>query len=128
MRSRDEWIASDRTATDPVMSPITIFRMTTNELLITDKKAILGVLFIMTGLLHGMSGCYFSIICKVIPYVKECAKHLQNIHEIHQYQRPGTKLVMEDFHAALNNDYVQKISSTHLERFICLNRLVNSLE
>jgi len=38
-KSRNEWIASDKMATEPVKSPTMIFRITTRELLLTDKKA-----------------------------------------------------------------------------------------
>jgi len=37
-KSRNEWIASDKMGTGPV-SPTMIFRITTRELLLTDKKA-----------------------------------------------------------------------------------------
>jgi len=39
-KSRNEWIASDKIATDPVNKPTIIFKITIVELLITDKNAI----------------------------------------------------------------------------------------
>lgn len=39
-KSRKEWIASDKIATDPVNKPTIIFKITIAELLITDKNAI----------------------------------------------------------------------------------------